>query len=60
VAVAEGTLKQIDCIKIRVRIAAMDFTCGPQSPRRIRIEYEAQEGAMPETVGVVRAMEFVE
>ena len=82
--VAEGTLKQIDCMagKIRMRIgvgakvlsfalldpgsitiknhAAMDFTCGPQKPRRIRIEYEAREGAMPGTVGVVRAIEFVE
>jgi len=61
-AVAEGTLKQIDCMdgKIRMRIgvgaeamsfailnpasvtvkdgAPMDFTCGPQSARRIRIE----------------------
>src|ERR1022692_1854854 len=73
--VAEGTLKQIDCMggKIRMRIgvgakvlsfalpdpgsiaikdhAAMDFTCGPQRPRRIRIEYEAKEGTMPATVG---------
>jgi hypothetical protein len=30
--------------------AAMDFTCGPQRPRRIRIEYEAKEGTMPATV----------
>jgi len=83
-AVAEGTLKQIDCIdgKIRIRVgvgaeamsfaildpgsiatkehAAMDFTCGPQSPRRIRIEYEAREGAMAGTVGVVRTIEFPE
>lgn len=83
-AVAEGTLKQIDCMdgKIRMRIgigaegmsfaildpasiatkdhAAMDFTCGPQRPRRIKIEYEAREGAMAGTVGVVRAIEFVE
>jgi tetratricopeptide (TPR) repeat protein len=83
-AVAEGTLKQIDCIdgKIRMRIgvgedamsfalvdlssiatkshAPMDFACGPQSPRRIRIEYEAKEGAMPGTVGVVRSIEFPE
>jgi len=83
-AVAEGTLKQIDCMdgKIRVRIgvgseamsfaildpasvaikdhATMDFTCGPQSPRRISIEYEPKEGALPGTVGVVRAIEFPE
>jgi hypothetical protein len=39
--------------------AVMDFTCGLQSPRRIRIEYEAREDAMPETLGVVRAIEFV-
>jgi hypothetical protein len=82
--VAEGTLKQIDCMggKIRMRIgvgaeamsfalldpgsittkdhAAMEFTCGPQRPRRIRIEYEAKEGAMPGTVGVVRSIEFPE
>jgi tetratricopeptide (TPR) repeat protein len=83
-AVAEGTLKQIDCMggKIRMRIgvgaeamsfalldpgsittkdhAAMEFTCGPQRARRIRIEYEAKEGAMPGTVGVVRSIEFPE
>jgi tetratricopeptide (TPR) repeat protein len=83
-AVAEGTLKQIDCLdgEIRMRIgvggdsmsfalpdlasvatkdhAPVDFACGPQSPRRIRVEYEAKEGAMPETVGVVRSVEFVE
>jgi len=83
-AVAEGTLKQIDCMggKIRMRIgvgaeamsfalldpgsittkdhAAMEFTCGPQRPRRIRIEYEAKEGAMPGTVGVIRSIEFPE
>jgi len=83
-AVAEGTLTQIDCVdgKFRMRIgvgaegmsfailnpaavavkggAPMDFTCGPQSPRRIRIEYDARDGAMPETVGVVRVIEFVE
>jgi len=83
-AVAEGTLQQIDCMdgKIRMRIgvgaermsfaildlasvamkdgAPMDFTCGPQNPRRIRIEYEAKEGVMPGTVGVARTIQFVE
>jgi tetratricopeptide (TPR) repeat protein len=83
-AVAEGTLKQFDCMdgKIRVRIgvgaeamsfaildpasitlkdhAPMDFTCGPQSPRRIRIEYESKLDAMPGTIGLVRSIEFVE
>jgi hypothetical protein len=38
----------------------MEFTCGPQRPRRIRIEYEAKEGAMPGTVGVIRSIEFPE
>jgi tetratricopeptide (TPR) repeat protein len=83
-AVAEGTLKQIDCMggKIRVAIGVgaeamsfailnpasvtvkdgtpIDFTCGPQKPRRIRIEYEAKEGVMPDTLGVVRTIAFVE
>jgi len=83
-AVAEGTLKQIDCVdgKIRMRIAVgadsmafavldpaavstkngapLDFVCGPQTPRRIRIEYQAKEDAMPGTVGVVRSIEFPE
>jgi Flp pilus assembly protein TadD len=83
-AIAEGTLRQIDCLdgKIRMRIGVradsmsfaildlssiatkdhvpMDFACGPQKPRRIRIEYEAKEGAMPETIGVVRSIEFPE
>jgi Flp pilus assembly protein TadD len=83
-AVAEGTLQQIDCMdgKIRMRIGVgadamsfailnpaavkvkdgrpLDFTCGPQSPRRIRVEYEAREGAMPGTMGVVRGIAFVE
>jgi tetratricopeptide (TPR) repeat protein len=83
-AVAEGTLQQVDCMdgRIRMRIgvgadsmsfalldlasitakapAPIEFACGPQSPRRIRIEYEAKEGAMPETVGVVRSVEFLE
>ncbi len=83
-AVAEGTLRQIDCMdgQIRMRIgvgadsmsfalldlgevtikehAPMDFTCGPQKPVRIRIEYEAKQGAMPGTVGVVRTIAFPE
>ena len=83
-AVAEGTLQQIDCMdgKIRMRIGVgadsmafalpdpasiatkartpMDFVCGPQSHRRIRIEYEAKEGTMAGTVGVVRSIEFPE
>jgi hypothetical protein len=83
-AVAEGTLKQFDCMdgKIRVRMsvgaeamsfaildpasitlkdhAPMDFTCGPQSPRRIRIEYESKQDAMPGTIGLVRSIEFVD
>jgi tetratricopeptide (TPR) repeat protein len=83
-AVAEGTLQQIDCKdgKIRVRIGVgaeamsfailnpasvsvkdgvpMDFTCGPQKPRRISIEYEAKEDATAGTVGVVRRIEFTE
>jgi tetratricopeptide (TPR) repeat protein len=83
-AVAEGTLRQIDCMdgKIRMRIgvgadamsfalldlgsvvikehAPVDFQCGPQKPRRIRIEYEPKKDAMPETVGVVRALAFPE
>jgi len=81
-AVAEGTLRQLDCLdgKIRIRIgvgaeaiafalldldsivikehAPMNFTCGPQKPRRIRIEYQANPGAMPGTVGVVRTIAF--
>lgn len=84
VAVAEGTLIQIDCMdgKIRMRIgvgtdsmsfailnpasvamkdgATLDFTCGPQKPRRIRIEYEARPDAMTGTSGVVRAITFPE
>jgi hypothetical protein len=38
----------------------MDFACGPQKPRRIRIEYEAKNDAMPGTIGVVRSIEFPE
>jgi tetratricopeptide (TPR) repeat protein len=82
-AVAEGTLQQIECLagKIRMQIgvggnsisfaldpasvntrngAPVDFTCGPQNPRRIRIEYEAKEDAMPKTTGVVRSTDFPE
>jgi hypothetical protein len=75
-AVAEGTLQQIDCLdgRFRMRIGvgadsmsfaipdslSIDFACGPQKPRRIRIEYEAKEGAMPDTIGVVRSIEFPE
>jgi tetratricopeptide (TPR) repeat protein len=83
-AIAEGTLRQIDCLegKIRMRIgvgtdsmsfaildpgsvavrdgASLDFTCGPQKPRRIRIEYEAREDAIPGTLGVVRTIAFPE
>jgi len=83
-AVAEGTLRQIDCTdgKIRMHIgegavamsfalldpasvaikdnATMDFTCGPQAPRRIRIEYEPVRDATQGTVGVVRGIEFPE
>ena len=83
-AVAEGTLKQIDCLdgKIRMRIgvgadtmafalldlssietkggATLEFACGPQKPRKIRIEYEAKEAAMPGTIGVARSIEFPE
>jgi tetratricopeptide (TPR) repeat protein len=83
-AVAEGTLRQIDCMdgKIRMRIgvgadslsfailnpaavavregASLDFTCGPQKPKRIRIEYEARQDAIPGTLGVVRTIAFPE
>ena len=40
--------------------APLDFTCGPQKPRRIRIEYEAKPDSMPGTLGVVRAIAFPE
>jgi len=83
-AVAEGTLRHIDCMdgKMRLRIgvggdalafailepgsvtmkdqAAMEFACGPQKPRRIRIEYAPKKDAIPGTVGVVRTIAFPE
>ncbi len=83
-AVAEGTLRQIDCMNgnLRLRIGvgadalafaildpdsvtmkdqgAMEFTCGPQKPRRIRIEYEPKTDALPGTMGVVRTIAFPE
>ncbi len=83
-AVAEGTLQQIECVggKIRMHIgigpdamkfgildpasvtmkdnAPMEFTCGPQKPRRIRVEYEARQDVMPGTLGIVRTIAFPE
>lgn len=38
-------------ITIKERNAPMDLTCGPQSPKRTRIECEPKEDGMPETVG---------
>jgi tetratricopeptide (TPR) repeat protein len=38
--------------------AAMDFTCGPQRQRRIRIEYDAKPDRVLGTSGVIRSIEF--
>ena len=36
----------------------MEFQCGPQRPRKVRIEYDPAPDARLGTVGVVRAIEF--
>lgn len=36
----------------------LNFTCGPQHPRRIRIAYDGKAHVMPGTVGVIRKIEF--
>lgn len=38
--------------------ATMDFTCGPQKPRRVTVEYAPITDAKLGTAGVVRALEF--
>lgn len=54
------SLALLDLPSIATAGAPLDFTCGPQKPRRIRIEYEAKEDALPGTIGVVRSIEFPE
>ncbi|MFN7994619.1 MAG: hypothetical protein U0Q18_13515 [Bryobacteraceae bacterium] len=39
---------------------SVEFTCGPQKPKRVRVEYVTDSSAMPGTMGVVRSIEFLE
>jgi hypothetical protein len=46
-------------IEVRgVETGTADFTCGPQKPRRVRVEYEPSTDDKLGTSGVVRAIEF--
>ncbi len=62
---ADGTSKAfaiLDADAVRVKDAAtpVELACGPQAPKRIRIEYEPRADVMPGTLGLVRSLEFPE
>jgi tetratricopeptide (TPR) repeat protein len=49
----------VDPAAVTVRAATKPtLTCGPQSPRQIRVEYEPKQDVVPGAAGLVRALEL--
>jgi len=46
-----------DPLHVQMRNAPPEFTCGPQPPRKVRVEYAASDSAQ-DSAGVVRGIEF--
>ena len=61
IAVTAGQGKLVlvipDPLHVQMRNAPPEFTCGPQTPRKVSVEYAASDAAQ-DAAGVVRGIEF--
>ena len=58
---SELSIVNMDPNKIVIRnskTGAVDFTCGPQKPQAVLVEYESKANPQMGTIGEIQAIEF--